>query len=246
MNKLIVIAAILGLALLTSAILIQPEHLQAHASIQPVYALNDTPPSILSVVTDKDDGTLQRIINNGYAMWVYVTIVQGSPVVNPVDVYVYFGSTTVLFGSLPSQTLFTSGFTTVAVLCTASGGSLNPAWYYPLPLTVTVTGPGGSPLYNTYSNPALTVEVTGPGDILGGHRVTMSDVIQALMAFGTYRVVPPPPPQPPVNAPVTMTWLPASRAYPDANVVGPMPSLPGYSVNMGDVVFILENFAHVY
>jgi outer membrane protein assembly factor BamB len=196
-------------------------------------------PTTTNIVTDKDNGTTQRIVCNGYNMTVYVTLTQGTTTVSSVDVYVYFSGTPVLFGSLRSQPVFSTGVTSLAVTCNATGASSNPAWYNALPLTVQVTGPGDVPLYCTNAT-AFAIEVTGPGDINADHYVNMNDVILALRAFGTYMASPPPPPQPSFNGQVTINWATAARAYPDADINDK------HAVNMANVIIILLNFGHFY
>jgi hypothetical protein len=226
---LILAAIIVGVTMLTST---QPLLTKA----QP---LTPGGPTTTSIVTDKDNGTTQRIVCNGYNMTVYVTMTQGSTTVSSVDVYVYFGGTTVLFGSLLSQTVFSTGVTSVAVPCNATGASSNPAWYSPLPLTVNVTAPGGTPVYCTNTT-AFTVEVTGPGDINADHVVNMTDIMLEIRAFGTYMVSPPPPPQPSSNGPVTVSWVPAARAYPDADIKD------NHDIDLANIVIVLSNFGHIY
>ena len=194
-------------------------------------------PTTTNIVTDKDNGTTQRIVCNGYNMTVYVTMTQGTTTVSSVDVYVYFSGTSVLFGSLLNQTVFTTGVTSVAVLCT--GSSSDPAWYSPLPLTVNVTTPGDTAVYCTNTT-AFTVEVTGPGDINGDGVVNMTDVMLAVGAFATNMISPPPPPQPSFNGPATVSWVTAARAYPDADIQDI------HNVDLGNIVLILSNFGHHY
>jgi hypothetical protein len=198
-------------------------------------------PTTTNIVTDKDNGATERIVCNGYNMTVYVTMTQGTTTVSSVNVYVYFSGTTVLFGKLVSQTVFSTGFTSVAVPCTATGGSSNPTWYSPLPLTVNVTAPGGTPVYCTNTT-AFTVEVTGPGDINANHVVNMTDVMLEVGAFATNMVSPPPPPQPSFNGPVTVSWvtLGTARAYPDADIEDI------HNVDLGNIVIVLSNYGHHY
>jgi hypothetical protein len=196
-------------------------------------------PTTTNIVTDKDNGTTPRIVCNGYDITVYVTMTPGSTNVTSVDVYVYFSGTTVQFGNLTSQPVFSTGATSVAVPCTATGNSSNPAWYNPLPLTVNVTTPGDTAVYCTNTT-AFTVEVAGPGDISAGGTVNMTDVLLAVGAFGTRMVSPPPPPQPSFNGAVTVSWVPSARAYPDADI------LDSHNIDLANLVLVLSNFGHHY
>ncbi len=196
-------------------------------------------PTTTNIVTDKDNATTQQIVCNGYNMTVYVTMTQGVTPVSSVDVYVYFSGTTSLFGSLLSQPVFSTGATSVAVPCTATGGSSNPAWYNPLALTVNVTTPGDTSVYCTNTT-AFTVEVAGPGDISAGGTVNMTTVLLAVSAFGSHMVSPPPPPQPSFNGAVTVSWVPSARAYPDADITD------SHNIDLANLVIVLSNFGHHY
>jgi hypothetical protein len=200
-------------------------------------------PTTTNIVTDKDNGTTQRIVCNGYNMTVYVTMTPGTTSVSSVNVGVYYGGTTVVFGSLVNQPVFSTGVTSVALTCNATGGSSNPAWYNPLPLTVNVTSTNGAAVYCTNTT-AFTVEVTGPGDINGDHTVDMTDVMLEVGAFDTYMVSPPQPPQPSFNGPVTINWTTtinsAARAYPDADITD------SHYIDLANIVAVLYNFDHTY
>lgn len=197
-------------------------------------------PITTNIVTDKDNGTAQRIVCNGYNMTVYVTMTAPENTsITSVNVDVYYGGTTTLFGSLANQHVFSAGVTSVAVTCTANGGSSNPAWYNPLPLTVNVTSTNAAYVYSTNTT-AFTVEVAGPGDINASHVVNMTTVMLEVGAFATYMVSPPPPPQPAFNGPVTINWTTAARAYPDADITD------SHNIDLANIVAVLYNFGHTY